>query len=78
MTAQAEFGHGVGTVGIHGIPEHLSDIFFVICENTNRDLSQNRAGSPDSTACSLDPLVPLHALLKLGFCLFAFFQESCF
>lgn len=47
MAARAEFGHGVGTAGVRGIPEHLGDIFSVICENTGSVLRQNRAGSPD-------------------------------
>lgn len=40
VTAQAELGHGVGTVG------HLSDIFLVICENTNWAFESEQSSIP--------------------------------
>lgn len=68
MAGQAEFGHRVGTVGICGIPEHLGDKFFAICEIRVKLLGRT----------DLDTLLSLPALLKLDFCLFAFFSGILF
>lgn len=63
VTAPAEFGHGVGAVGVCGIPEQLGGSFLVICENVGLALGQNRAASPDIPAYSP----------QTGLCLFALF-----
>lgn len=68
VTGQAEFGHRVGTIGIGGIPEHLGDEFFAICE-----IWVELLGRTDP-----DPLMSLPALLKPDFGLFAFFAGILF